>query len=276
MSASLDISLNVTTSYPHRIICLTAETTELIYALGAGDRIVGVSGYTMRPPEARKKPKISAFTTAKIDAILELKPDLVLAFSDLQADIAKDLIKKGINVLALNQRSLSETLQTALWIGRILGIEDRAKKYVQMFQEELDGAKAKAATFSSRPKIYFEEWDDPLISGIAWVDEIITIAGGIDVFSELSAGTVASQRVVQAQDVINKDPDIIVASWCGKKAQLEKIAARPGWDKIQAVKNKQLFEIKSPDILQPGPSLLRGLRQTQAIIENYLALEAKT
>ncbi len=261
-------------SHPQRIVCLTAETTELLYALGAGDRVVGVSGYSMRPPEARSKPKISAFQTAKIDKILELKPDLVLAFSDLQADIARDLIKKGVNVLALNQRSIEETLQTAIWLGCLLGLEERAQKYVRMFREQIADAQAAAGKLPGRPRVYFEEWNDPLITGIAWVDEIIAIAGGEDVFKELSKNKVASERVVKPEDVIAKNPQVILASWCGKKAQLDKIAARPGWENIDAVKNKQLFEIKSPDILQPGPSLLRGLRQVLEIVQNYFSAKA--
>ena len=256
--------------YPRRIVCLSAETTELLYALGAGDRVVGVSGYSVRPPEARKKPKVSAFTTAKLDKILELRPDLVLAFSDLQADIAKELIQKGVHVLALNQRSLAETMGTALWIGRLLGIEGQAKKYVAMFGAEIENVKTRAAGFAKRPKVYFEEWDEPMISGIRWAGEIIEIAGGRDIFPAISLRSAASQRVVRSQDVIQRNPDIILASWCGKKVPLEKIARRPGWDKIAAVKNKQIFEIKSPDILQPGPSLLRGLRQIQEIVANYV------
>ncbi len=257
-------------SYPQRIVCMSAETTELLYALGAGDRVIGVSGYSVRPPEAREKPKISAFTTAKIDKILGLKPDLVLAFSDLQADIAKDLIKKGVNVLALNQRSIAETLQTALWLGRLIGAQQQAKRYVEMFQGEMDRAKSKASAFSKPPRVYFEEWDDPMISGIAWVSEIVGIAGGKDVFPELGVRKLASERIVTSRQVIRRNPQIILASWCGKKAQLEKIRARPGWDKIDAVKEKQVFEIKSPDILQPGPSLLRGLRQIQEIIVEHV------
>ena len=262
-------------SYPRRIVCLTAETTELLYALGAGDRVVGVSGYSVRPPEAREKPKISAFTTAKMDKILELKPDLVLAFSDLQADIAKDLIKQGVNVLALNQRSIAETLQTALWIGRILGLEGQAGKYVAMFETVIQDAKTQAAAFPKKPKVYFEEWDEPMISGIAWVSEIIEIAGGKDVFPELSIRKSATERIVKSEEVARRNPEIILASWCGKKAQLEKIKSRPGWNKIAAVKNNEVFEIKSPDILQPGPSLLRGLRQIQDIIAERVGAGAK-
>lgn len=267
--------MNKPGTYPQRIICLTAETTELLYVLGAGDRIVGVSGYSVRPPEAREKPKVSAFTTVKIDKILELKPDLILAFSDLQADIAKDLIKKGLNVLTLNQRSIAETLQTALWIGRLLGLEAQAEKYVAMFESVLDTAKARAAEFPRRPKIYFEEWDDPLITGIAWVSEILRIAGGEDAFPELSSCKAAPDRVIMPEEVIRRNPDIILASWCGKKAQLDKIKARPGWDAIGAVKNGAVFEIKSPDILQPGPSLLRGLRQIQDIVAEHVGEGAK-
>ncbi len=270
MSIPAKVSIHHSGSYPHRIVCLTAETTELLYALGAGDRVVGVSGYSVRPPEARNKPRVSAFTTARIEKVLDLKPDIVLAFSDLQAGIAKDLIQQGVNVLALNQRSVAETLQTALWIGRLLGLEGQAEKYVAMFQKAIEDAKAQAATFPSRPKVYFEEWDEPMISGIAWVSEIVEITGGIDIFPELSVRKTATERVVQSEEIVRRNPEIILASWCGKKAQLGKMATRPGWDKIAAVKNKQIFEIKSPDILQPGPSLLRGLRQIQDIIAQHV------
>ena len=270
MSIPAKVSIHHSGSYPHRIVCLTAETTELLYALGAGDRVVGVSGYSVRPPEARNKPRVSAFTTARIEKVLDLKPDIVLAFSDLQAGIAKDLIQQGVNVLALNQRSVAETLQTALWIGRLLGLEGQAEKYVAMFQKAIEDAKAQAATFPSRPKVYFEEWDEPMISGIAWVSEIVEITGGIDIFPELSVRKTATERVVQSEEIVRRNPEIILASWCGKKAQLGKMATRPGWDKIAAVKNKQIFEIKSQDILQPGPSLLRGLRQIQDIIAQHV------
>ena len=254
---------------PARIVCLTAETTELLYALGAGDRVVGVSGYSVRPPEARRKPKVSAFATARIEKILDLKPDLVLAFSDLQADSARDLIKKGVNVLTLNQRSIRETLQMALWVGRLIGEEVQAKKYVQMFETSVEDARTRAAAFPGRPRVYFEEWDNPMISGIAWVGEIIEIAGGKDIFPELRRGKSATERIVKSDEVICRNPQIILASWCGKKVQIQRILSRPGWDKIDAVKNKQVFEIKSPDILQPGPSLLRGLRQIQEIVANW-------
>ena len=257
-------------SFPQRIVCLSAETTELLYALGAGNRVVGVSGYSKRPPEACQKPKVSGFTSAKTDLILELKPDLVLAFSDLQAGMAKDLIEKGANVLTLNQRSIPETLQTALWLGRLIGAEKQAQRYVEAFRSEIDRAQSRAALFSERPRVYFEEWDDPMISGIAWVGEIIEIAGGRDIFPELSACKSASDRIVKSDEVIGRDPQIILASWCGKKVQKEKILVRKGWDKIDAVKNKQIFEIKSSDILQPGPSLLRGLREVQEIIAKHV------
>ena len=261
--------------FPRRIVCLTAETTELLYALGAGNRVVGVSGYSVRPPEARQKPKVSAFTTAKIDRILDLKPDLVLAFSDLQADIARDLIKKGVNVLTLNQRSIAETLQAATWVGRLIGAEEQAKKYVEVFETAMNQAIALAANFTSRPRVYFEEWDDPMISGIAWVSEIIEIAGGKDIFPELKRGKSATERICKSDEVIRRNPQIILASWCGKKVQRQTIRERRGWDKIEAVGNEQIFEIKSPDILQPGPSLLRGLRQIQEIIAQHVGCEVQ-
>ena len=250
---------------PQRIVCLTAETTEIAFAVGAGERVVGVSGYAVRPPEARKKPKVAAFQTAHVPRILALEPDLVLGFSDLQADIAADLIRAGVNVLVTNQRTLAETRDAIALIGAAVGEPERGKELADSFWRELEEI-GEAQKDGVRPRVYFEEWDDPLISGIAWVSEIIELAGGEDIFPELRAGKAASERVVSTEQVVERNPEIIVASWCGKKARLETIAARPGWEKVRAVRNGQLNEIKAPDILQPGPSLVHGAHLLAGIV----------
>ena len=247
--------------WPRRIICLTAETTEILFALGAGERIVGVSGYTVRPPEARLKEKVAAFTSARMDKIRALAPDLIFAFSDLQKDIVRDLTEEGYTVFVTNQRSLEEVGQTILATGRLLGLEEKAETLWQKFFGELDELETRASEFPRRLKVYFEEWDDPLISGIRWVGEIIRKLGGEDVFQELEEGKVASQRAVDPKEVIRRNPEVILASWCGKKVQVEKIRSRPGWSEIEAVRKNEIHEIKSADILQPGLSLLNGARQ---------------
>lgn len=244
--------------WPKRIVCLTAETTEIIFALGAGDKIVGVSGYTTRPPEARLKEKVSAFTSARMDKIRSLNPDLIFAFSDLQKDIVRDLTEEGYNVFVTNQRSLEETGDVILAVGRLLGLEERARESREKFFHELDALEKKAEKFPRRLRVYFEEWDDPLISGIRWVGEILKKLGAEDVFKELGAGRVARDRRVDPKEVILRNPEVILASWCGKKVQVEKIRSRPGWETIEAVRKNQIYEIKSVDILQPGLSLLQG------------------
>lgn len=253
--------------YPQRIVCLTTETTEIVYALGAGDRVVGVSGFVMRPPEAREKPKVSAFTSIKMDKIREVEPDLVISFSDLQADMVRELIKAGYTVLALNQRSVDETCQAILAIGRVIGKAAEAEVLVRKMKEEMESIRKKAGRFLFRPRVYFEEWNDPLISGIRWVSELIETAGGEDIFPEMKDHKNARERVVTPEEVIRRNPQVIVASWCGKKANLSAVRERPGWDCIDAVKGNQVHEIKSPDILAPGPSLLLGLRQLHEIIK---------
>lgn len=263
---SLEVLSSAKPGYPRRIVCLTTETVEIAYALGAGDRVVGVSGYVVRPPEARKKPKVSAFTSMKMDKILALKPDLVLAFSDLQKDMVRDLVKEGLNVFCLNQRSVAETLRAILWIGLLLGEEARARALVAEFEAEIAACRA-AAGDGPRPVVYFEEWDDPLISGIRWVSELIEIAGGRDAFPELKDRHRAPDRVVRPEEVIARAPDVIVASWCGKKVSKKRIVERPGWDAIPAVRAGRVYEIKSADILQPGPSLLHGLKQLREIVQ---------
>jgi iron complex transport system substrate-binding protein len=244
--------------FPERIVCLTEETTETLYLLGEERRIVGISGYTVRPPRARReKPRVSAFLSAKNDAILALKPDLVLGFSDLQADIARDLAKAGLNVVLFNQRSVDEILSMVLMLASMVGANDRGQKLVGELQKNLDDVRAAGAMLKRRPKVYFEEWDEPMISGIRWVSELVEIAGGEDVFREKSFAKEAIGRIVaDGNEVVRKEPDIILGSWCGKKFRAEKVAARPGWDVIPAVRDRRLYEIKSAEILQPGPAAL--------------------
>jgi iron complex transport system substrate-binding protein len=254
-------------SFPRRIICLTEETTETLYLLGEQDRIVGVSGYTVRPPEARQKPKVSAFINAKFDKILALEPDLVFAFSDLQADIAAELIRRGVTVFTFNQRGVVEIMEMILTIGRIVGRSDEAEQLIGSFQSEMDAITASASRFSYRPRVLFEEWYDPLISGIRWVDELIEIAGGDSVFPELRQHQSAKDRIVNPTEVIERDPQVIIGSWCGRQVKKDLIRAREGWANISAVRNDQLYEIKSTYILQPGPAALtEGLRQLHAIM----------
>ncbi|PWT93491.1 MAG: cobalamin-binding protein [Blastocatellia bacterium] len=258
-------------SFPRRIICLTEETTETLYLLGEQDRIVGVSGYTVRPLEARQKPKVSAFINAKFDKILSLNPDLVFAFSDLQADIAAELIRRGIAVFTFNQRSIAEILEMVLTISRIVGAESKGEQLVETFQNELDSISRSASCFRQRPRVLFEEWYDPLISGIRWVDELIEIAGGDSVFPELRQHQGAKDRIVNPVDVIARDPQVIIGSWCGRQVKKNLIRAREGWSSISAVRDDHIYEIKSTYILQPGPAALtEGLRQLHAILAHVV------
>ena len=254
---------------PERIVCLTEETVETLYLLGEERRIVGISGYCVRPPEARRdKPRVSAFTSADIPKILALGPDLVLSFSDLQADIVAALIRAGVAIHAFNQRSVVEILAMIRTLGALVGAGDRAERLAQDLAAGLADARARAARLPWRPKVYFEEWDAPMISGIAWVSELIAAAGGDDIFAERAAGKAAKDRIVAAADIIERRPDLIIGSWCGKKFRAEKLAARPGFDRIPAVLNHALHEIKSPLILQPGPAALTdGLAELQRLIE---------
>jgi len=251
-----------------RIVCLTEETTETLYLLGEEERIVGISGYTVRPPRARKeKPRVSAFISADIAKILALKPDLVLTFSDLQAEIVADLIKKGVAVHAFNQRTVAEILDMIRTLGALIGAGARANALADTLGANVDKTRARASHRAWRPKVYFEEWDDPMISAIAWVSELIEAAGGSDIFSERSDRKSATERIVSEADVIARAPDIVVGSWCGKKFRAEKVAARPGFDAIPAVRHARLHEIKSSLILQPGPAALTdGLAALEAII----------
>ena len=260
----------ITCCWPRRIVCLTAETTEILFALGAGERIVGISGYTVRPPEARLKEKVAAFTSARMEKIRALKPDLIFAFSDLQKEIVRDLTEEGYTVFVTNQRSLEEVGQTILAVGRLLGLEKEAEALSQRFEGELGELEKKASEFPRRLRVYFEEWDEPLISGIRWVGELIRLLGGEDIFRELEEGTVARQRQVASEEVIRRNPEVILASWCGKKVQIEKIRARPSWNQIEAVRKNQIYEIKSADILQPGLSLLHGAREIYEIFSKIL------
>jgi iron complex transport system substrate-binding protein len=258
--------------FPSRIVCLTEETTETLYLLGEDHRIVGISGFTVRPARARKeKPRVSAFTSAKIDKILQLQPDLVLGFSDLQAEIAAELIRHGINVHVFNHRSVAEILQMIRVLGGMIGCEAKASKLVAKLSAGIDRIQAQAGSWTTRPRVYFEEWDEPLISGIRWVSELIGIAGGDDCFPELACESLGRNRIIaNPATVIERAPDIIIGSWCGKKFQPDTVKARAGWQRIPAVKNGHVYEIKSPLILQPGPAALTdGLEELHAIIARW-------
>jgi len=242
--------------YPTRIVCLTEETTETLYLLGEGDRIVGISGYTVRPPEARSKPKVSAFINARFDKIEALKPDLVLAFSDLQADIAAELIRRGYPVMTFNQRSIAEILRMIRTVGALVGRQDAAEALAASLERGLEDIRKRADLLPRRPRVFFEEWDEPLISGICWVEELIEIAGGDPIFPELRGASLAKHRIVRPEDVLAKNPDVVIASWCGKAMKRRTIEARDGWDRMRAVRNGHIYEIKSTYILQPGPAAL--------------------
>jgi iron complex transport system substrate-binding protein len=253
--------------YPSRIVCLTEETTETLYLLGEGDRIVGISGYTVRPPEARSKPKVSAFINARFEKIDALKPDLVLAFSDLQADISAELIRRGYSVVTFNQRTVAEILRTIRMIGGLVGAGARAERLAAELEAGLGEIRHRAAALPRRPRVFFEEWPDPLISGISWVDELIEIAGGQPIFPELRQGRLAKERIVSPRQVAARDPEVVVASWCGKGVKKSTIVQRPGWERVAAVVTGQVHEIRSTYILQPGPaSLTEGVRQLHEVI----------
>ena len=254
-------------SYPSRIVCLTEETTETLYLLGEGDRVVGISGYTVRPPEARAKPKVSAFINARFEKIEALRPDLVMGFSDLQADISAELIRRGYPVMTFNQRSIAEILQTIRMIGALVGAGDRAAALAGRLEAGLEDIRRRAARLPARPRVFFEEWDDPLISGIQWVEELVDVAGGEPIFPELRNGRLGRDRIVDPAEVVRRDPQVVVASWCGKAVRTRTIVEREGWDRVSAVRNGHIFEIKSTYILQPGPaSLTEGVAQLHACI----------
>ena len=259
---------------PRRIVCLTEETTETLYLLGRQDRIVGISGYTVRPPQARKeKPKVSAFISAKIDKILALEPDLVLGFSDMQADIAAQLIRAGVQVHVFNQRTVAGIFEMIRTLGALADAEDGARGLIAAFRDGLADIRRDAASLPRRPRVYFEEWDDPMISGIGWVSELIALAGGEDCFAELALAPSATERIVaDGTAVVRRAPDIVIGSWCGKKFRPEKVRARPGWHAVPAIRDGHLYEIKSCDILQPGPAALTdGARQIAAIFRQWAA-----
>jgi iron complex transport system substrate-binding protein len=242
--------------FPSRIVCLTEETTETLYLLGQGDRVVGVSGYTMRPPEARRKPRISAFINARFDKIQALNPDLVLAFSDLQADLASELVKRGIAVFTFNQRSIAEILQMIRVLGGIVGCQTQADALASRYEADLARMREVTGAWPRRPRVFFEEWPDPLISGIRWVEELVSIAGGAPVFPELAAASLAKDRIVDAAEVARRDPDIVLASWCGKRMNKATIVSRAGWAEVSAIRADRIYELPSSEILQPGPGSL--------------------
>ncbi|MFK8017351.1 MAG: cobalamin-binding protein [Gammaproteobacteria bacterium] len=260
--------------YPNRIVCLTEETTETLYLLGEEARIVGISGFTVRPPRARKeKPKVSAFTSAKIDKIMALEPDLVLGFSDLQADIAAELVRLGVEVHVFNHRSIAEILRTVAMLAAMVGASAKGEALVAQLQDGMADIQTKVVSLPCRPRVYFEEWDDPMICGIRWVSELIDVAGGEDCFAAMGQSSLATGRILDgAQRVIDAAPDVIIGSWCGKKFRAERVIERPGFDVIPAVRRGHIYEIKSPLILQPGPAALTdGLREMHGIIARVAA-----
>ena len=257
---------------PQRIVCLTEEPTEWLYLLGQERRIVGISGYTVRPPRAREeKPKVSAYLSAKIDKIVELRPDCVIGFSDLQADIAAQLVKKGIQVTIFNQRSVAEIFSMMYQLAAMVGQVERGLALIQSMQQRLLAIEQAARTLKRRPRVFFEEWHDPHISCIAWVSELVGIAGGDDCFPELAAMPMGKDRIIaDGLEIVRRDPDIIFGSWCGKKFRPELVAARAGWENVPAIQNKQLFEIKSSEILQPGPAALTdGVEKLHRIVMDW-------
>lgn len=260
-------------TWPSRIVCLTEETTETLYLLGEGDRVVGISGYTVRPPEARSKPKVSAFINARFDKIEALQPDLILGFSDLQADIAAELIRRGYQVIIFNQRTIGEILRMIQTVGALVGRQAAGERLAADLERGLDRVRGNAARLPRRPRVFFEEWDDPLISGICWVDELIEIAGGDSIFPQLRRAALAKDRIVNADDVRAADPEVLIASWCGKAMKKRTIVERPGWSETSAVRNDHVYEIKSTYILQPGPaSLTEGVTRLHDCIARAAAV----
>ena len=257
--------------FPQRIVCLTAETTEIAFALGAGERVAGVPGTARRPEAARERARVGGFTTFRADKILALQPDLVLAFSDLQRDVVGELIAAGISVLCTNQRSFDDVLRAILLIGGALGREEAAHDLIADIRDEVKQVREYSSVWPDRPRVYFEEWMDPLISGIGWVADLIEIAGGRDVFAELRERAGARERIVSAEEVVRRDPQIVLASWCGKPVDRAAFAARPGWSAMTAVATGQIHEIAGEDILSPGPSLMHGLRRIHEIIQSFQA-----
>lgn len=270
-TVEIPMALHLRPSLPQRVVCLTEETTETLYALGAGDLIVGVSGFTVRPPEARKKPKVSTFLEANIDAILALQPDVVLAWSDLQASICAELIRQGVEVICFNHRSVEGILGMILRLGALVGKAAEAERYVEQLLEGLHRAAQRGMQRRRRPRVYFEEWYDPLISGIRWVSELIRLCGGEDVFEELSRYPDAKRRIIaDPEEVVRRAPDIILVSWCGKAFKPERMRRRPGWETIPAVRSGHLYEIPASIILQPGPAALTdGVQRILEIFDRW-------
>ncbi len=262
-------------SHYQRIACLSTESVETLYALGAEDCIAGISGFTVRPPRARQeKTKISGFSSSKLERILAVKPDLAIGFSNLQADICRDLAQAGVEVHLFNQRSVAGILHMVTVLAALVERDAAGRELVAGLQHQVDAARARAAQWTRRPVVYFEEWNEPLMSGIGWAAEVIEIAGGRDAFPELSVHQSARERIIaDPMEVVRRAPDIIIGSWCGKKFLPDTLTARPGWDSIPALRNKMVFEIKSPDILSPGPSvIIEGLRQIGDMVAQWQAL----
>jgi iron complex transport system substrate-binding protein len=262
---------------PQRIVCLTEEPTEVLYALGEERRIVGISGFTVRPPRARReKPKVSAFTSAKIGEILKLEPDFVVGFSDIQADIARELIAAGVEVWISNHRSVAQILDYIRRLGALVGAADKAEALARRAEEHIAQVEESASQLPRRPRVYFEEWDDPMITGIRWVAELVRVAGGDDIFPERAEKSLARDRILaDADEVVRRAPDIVIGSWCGKKFRPDRVAARPGWSAVPAVRDGQLHEVKSPIILQPGPAaLFDGLDELHRIIMAWARRQA--
>ena len=242
--------------HPRRVVCLTEETTETLYRIGAGELVVGISGFTVRPPEARRKPRVSTFLSADAEAILALRPDLVVGFSDLQADIAQGLVKRGVPVLVTNQRSVAEILQTIRLVTAAVGRAEGGAALADALARGLARIAEGGRALPRRPRVFFEEWPDPLIAGIRWVSELVELAGGEDICAESRASHAARGRIFDPAEVARRDPEVVVASWCGKKARRAAIVGRPGFASVQAVRDDQLYEVKSALILQPGPAAL--------------------
>jgi iron complex transport system substrate-binding protein len=267
MDARLESLLHAAPPRPRRVVCLTEETTETLYRAGAGDLVVGVSGFTVRPPEARRKPRVCTFLDARYDDVLALRPDLVVGFSDLQADVARELVKRGVAVLVTNQRSIAEILQTVRLVTAAVGRAEAGEALVGELTANLARAADAAAALPRRPRVFFEEWPDPLISGIRWVSELVEVCGGDDVCAESRESPLAKGRIFDPAEVARRDPECVVASWCGKKARRDRIAGRPGWDSVRAVVDDQLYEIRSAEILQPGPGALSdGVAQLARVV----------
>lgn len=259
-------------SHFNRIACLSTESAETLYALGAEDCIAGISGFTVRPARARKeKPKISGFTSGKLERILAVEPDLVIGFSDLQADLCRELARAGVEVHLFNQRSIAGIFRMIATLAALVQREEAGQRLVAQLRDTIAAVRAQAEGWTQRPRIYVEEWNEPLMSGIGWIAEVVELAGGADAFPELSVHPSARQRIIaDPAEVVRRAPDIIIGSWCGKKFQPDSVKARPGWDAIPAVKNDMVFEIKSPDILSPGPSLItHGLVQVAALVARW-------